>query len=568
MQKDFFLSKMRTLWFLVLLTIFISPTAAGWFSSDNKPAPLPYTTWSSTDLANWLHDHNLPVPTSEPRSKLQELVEQNWNSVSSWSYEQYLQAQKSFENLRDSSFDSWDESQLREFLLQHGVVEPKGSKEKLMLLAKQKNAEYRDAARAYSDRASSVVYDEPTRVASRLADILTQATADAARRFQESEEYLYTTWDDNRLRRYLEEKGILRPNEEAQRTDLLRMARNVYSKVTTPLWDAWSTSYMHHWLVNRGLIKPDTYKDRDTLSEKMVIYYYDTNDAVWHTWSDSQLRYWLVDHDIIKSDAEISRDKMIRLVSDNYYRALDTFWDAWADNQVRNWLVANGYLSSSAQLKRDDMIRLANQKFSDVGARVAGYLTWPDARLRAFLRESGIPEHELPTARPGLLRETRIRYIQATEPPRTAFGRVANLLTRTWNTLWQPFGLIGHRASESAHQVNYQARKGAEYMSDRVGEGRDYVCDSAGAGRQYVYDQAEAASQSMKAAGDYVTGRGESAKEYGRDRTGVGAEYVREAGQARMNEARDSAEAGKEYAHERADEARRAAEAAGRDAKD
>ena len=36
---------------------------------------------------------------------------------------------------------------------------------------------------------------------------------------------------------------------------------------------------------------------------------------------------------------------------------------------------------------------------------MAEYLVWPDARLRAYLREHGVSEAHLPGDRPGLLRE-------------------------------------------------------------------------------------------------------------------------------------------------------------------
>jgi len=38
--------------------------------------------------------------------------------------------------------------------------------------------------------------------------------------------------------------------------------------------------------------------------------------------------------------------------------------------------------------------------------RTAAYLTWPDARLRAFLREHGVDDNKLPGSRTGLLRES------------------------------------------------------------------------------------------------------------------------------------------------------------------
>lgn len=54
------------------------------------------------------------------------------------------------------------------------------------------------------------------------------------------------------------------------------------------------------------------------------------------------------------------------------------------------------------------MVKLINQKYNEANARSSAYLTWPDARLRAFLRNHGLSENALPTSRPGLLREYRI----------------------------------------------------------------------------------------------------------------------------------------------------------------
>jgi hypothetical protein len=66
------------------------------------------------------------------------------------------------------------------------------------------------------------------------------------------------------------------------------------------------------------------------------------------------------------------------------------------------------YIRSDAQVERDKLIKLANEKYvvhpfqnclvhlsffskySDQHAKLAAYLTWPDARLRAYLREKGV----------------------------------------------------------------------------------------------------------------------------------------------------------------------------------
>lgn len=79
--------------------------------------------------------------------------------ASAWSAEQYAKAQRVFHGLKADAFDTWDESRLREFLLEQGVVEPKGTREQLSVLARQKYASFTSAASVYSASATSLASD-------------------------------------------------------------------------------------------------------------------------------------------------------------------------------------------------------------------------------------------------------------------------------------------------------------------------------------------------------------------------------------------------------------------------
>ena len=63
-------------------------------------------------------------------------------------------------------------------------------------------------------------------------------------------------------------------------------------------------------------------------------------------------------------------------------------------------------------------------RYKDYSGRSAAYLTWPDARLRAHLRTHGISEDGLPTTRPSLLQETRIRYVQTTNSAQAFLNKI------------------------------------------------------------------------------------------------------------------------------------------------
>ncbi len=45
-----------------------------------------------------------------------------------WTQEQLEKSQKYFSNVKEDSFNGWNESRLRQFLLDNGIIEPKGTK--------------------------------------------------------------------------------------------------------------------------------------------------------------------------------------------------------------------------------------------------------------------------------------------------------------------------------------------------------------------------------------------------------------------------------------------------------
>ncbi|KAF8622265.1 hypothetical protein AX15_007141 [Amanita polypyramis BW_CC] len=543
--------------FLVLLPV-LSTADASWWSSNEGSATSTssgndvenYTSWSPERLRAWLEVHHVSVPSSaaQSQSDLQALVAENWDRASRWTYDQYESAQHVFSEIRDDMFDKWDESQLRQFLLQQGIVAPKGPKEHLVLLAKARYQSYKNAASSLASQSiatASTVGESASSWASAASTAVVQAAKDVFRPLNDAKDYVYSSWSDNQLRSYLE-KGLLKPKDQKTREELLAMMRDAYAAVTEPIYDAWSDSAMHDWLVAHGVIKSDSEKDRERLRTLMNRYYYHINDAVWSTWSDSQLKQWLVDHGFVKSDARLTRDKMVRMVSDNYLVARDTLWDAWSDSDIRDWLVQNGYLRSDAQVKRDELVKLVDDKYNDYSGRVAAYLTWPDARLRVYLREKGIGEEYLPKSRPGLLQETRIRWIQVHNKAEAAFNkireivnegvykaeeglnRVLSVITGTWNETkeqavrgYDKASEAGHEAYEKA-QEGYAAYKGAaesmkykyerakedayEEVAERAQHGKEWAGEKVSEAEEGASKAREAIGESMKQAGQKLKG--------------------------------------------------------------
>ncbi len=245
---------------LTTLALSLCANAAGggsWFSSSasvssNEPA---YTGWSKAELEHWLKDHNIPTSPKTPKklteSELRNLVADNWNSASAWTYDQYYNAQQVFADVRDTAFETWDESRLREFLLRQGIVAPKGPKEQLVLLAKSHYKGYTDAAKSFAGRASSTAGGAAGAasrtaegIASKASSVVVQAETEVAKAMDRSKDYVYSSWDDNRLRAYLESHGLLKNKAEKRRDEMLAMMGEHYNSIANPVWEAWGDSYM------------------------------------------------------------------------------------------------------------------------------------------------------------------------------------------------------------------------------------------------------------------------------------------------------------------------------------
>jgi hypothetical protein len=98
------------------------------------------------------------------------------------------------------------------------------------------------------------------------------------------------------------------------------------------------------------------------------------------------------------------------MVSDNYKWTNDQLFSSWTNSDLRNYLIHNGWIKSDYQAKRDEYINLAQKHGSALTDTTREYISWSDARLKAYLRSTGLSLEKTPTSRDGLLREMRARF--------------------------------------------------------------------------------------------------------------------------------------------------------------
>lgn len=332
-----------------------------------------------------------------------------------------------------------------------------------------------DCSSILSPSLTSSVASQACTASHSISNIAAQATREAVRAFDDTKDYIYSTWDDSRLRKWLEDNGVVEARKAKTHTELVNLANHYTRKVSVPAWQSWSDSYMHEWLVAHNLVSLHEFPSRETLIDKMRRYYYSVTDSVWHTWTESELKAWLVNHNMLKSDEQKKRDELVKLVEDHYLSTADSVWGAWRDSDIHEWLVAKGYLDerTAVKKKRDELVDLINSKYSDLSAeKRAPYLVWPDARLRAYLREQGVSEDALPTSRPGLLQETRIRWVQVSTRAEGILAKLRNLIDSGVATADDIWGWVAGRVHQASFKVGEEANgaweKGDGESAERV----------------------------------------------------------------------------------------------------
>lgn len=83
-----------------------------------------------------MSEHNIQVPKGT--EDLLRVVQDNFDTVAKKGARAVGAGQAYYEAYSDKAVDSWSESQLREFLLEQGVVSPKGTVEEMRIAAKQR----------------------------------------------------------------------------------------------------------------------------------------------------------------------------------------------------------------------------------------------------------------------------------------------------------------------------------------------------------------------------------------------------------------------------------------------
>ncbi|GIZ37680.1 hypothetical protein CKM354_000112000 [Cercospora kikuchii] len=274
---------------LAVAALATTVAADGWFG---KAA---YNKWHETELERWLSDHDIPYPAASDRKDLENLVKDNW------------------ENYAVKPYNSWDTTQLQNYITSKGQEVKKGTEKNKDTLVAQVQNLWHETADQSNEAYSSV------------------------------QNWIFDTWTESQLKSWLDYHKIPNPSPRT-RDSLLHTARANYAKAADKagetaaypgnwLYSQWSDSDLKAWLDERGVPVPQP-SNRDKLiaslrrnskiaADKASAQYASASksasaaaeslsDQLLESWSDSQIKEW-ADRNGIKVPQGSKRNELIAL---------------------------------------------------------------------------------------------------------------------------------------------------------------------------------------------------------------------------------------------------------------
>jgi hypothetical protein len=276
-----------------------------------------YSTWSESELKEFLDARGWPSPQPTTRDKLVASVRRNARLASlnmqAAASSASASAESATASLSDALFDAWSDSKLKEFLDSHGVPVPQGSKKnELVALARKHRAQL------VGNEASSVSSSGVSAfgaATSKAGNQYAKATDDASLAADDLFNSAADTWSESRLKAFLDARGVPVP-QGSKKDELVKQVRlnkhKAQSGWSAWTFDTWTSENLQKYLKTRGKDTKKTAKaSRDDLVKQAQDAYASASktggsefayltsqtdaakDTTFDTWSESDLKKYL-----------------------------------------------------------------------------------------------------------------------------------------------------------------------------------------------------------------------------------------------------------------------------------
>jgi len=457
-----------------------------WYEAENKAEEAYlsvknwiFDTWTDSQLKAFADKHGIPVPQPRKRDTVLQALRSNYETV----------AEKAGETAAYPGnwlYETWSESDLKEWLDSHGIPVPQPSSRDKLIASVRRNS-----------RLASL----------KAADLQASASKSAADAAQTLSDKLLDSWSDSQIKEWADANGIKVP-QGSKRAELLAIARkhraeltgdNVSYSAKSAATKA-SSSGASAYGAATSKAGNQWAKATDDASLKAE----DMFNSATSTWSESRLKAYLDERGVPvpQGSKKAELQAAVRL---NRHKAA-TGWSAWTFD---TWTVDNlkAYLASSGNqaaekvskqtdATREQLVSAAQDAYTSASktggtayASVTSYLakqtdsakdsvfdTWSESELKNYLDSYGfnVPQGSTKNQLIAWARNQRNYFRYGTTTPSGTLWAKLNEATQ-W--AWDMLGVGAASGRYHGEKVADSVKEGATYATHRAGEAAQKASD-------------------------------------------------------------------------------------------
>ncbi|RYP65329.1 hypothetical protein DL769_006344 [Monosporascus sp. CRB-8-3] len=433
----------------------VSKVQSSWYETEDKAHSAwanvrdwILDTWSDSALKAFADRHGIPVPQPRTRDTLLQKVRENYDAI----------AKKAGETASypgDWLYETWSESDLKEWLDTHGFPAPQPSTRDKLIASVRRN--------------------------SRLAYLKAQeqqasASAKANAAYATLTDKIIDAWSESQLKEFADKNGISVP-QGTKTNELRALVRRHRAEFLDDTVSASAASAFGAATSNAGNQYAKATNDASLAAQEAF------NQAV-DNWSDSRLKAYLDARGIPVPHAS-KTDELRALVRKNSHKAASGFnawtWDDLSYDNLKKYLINSGNdaarkVGESTSATRDEMLSAAQSAYAsassaggDSYASATSYLaqatdaaknnmfdSWSESELKAYLDTYGVPVPQgstLNELRAAARKQVTYFKYGTNSPTGTAFAKLSESVKDTYHWVMGHLGAGSEVAKKKAQDA-------------------------------------------------------------------------------------------------------------------
>ncbi|KAF4122380.1 putative stress-responsive nuclear envelope protein [Geosmithia morbida] len=411
-----------------------------------------FDTWGQSQLKAFADKHDIPVPQPRPRDAILQRLRLNYENIA-----KRLGETTSYPG--NWLYDSWTESDLKEWLDTHGFPSPQPSSRDKLIASVRRN--------------------------SRLAYLKAQAQAASATKSAQAAystltDIIIDTWGESELKKFCDKNGIPVP-QGTKVNELRAIVRKNRAEILGDTAGA-------HAAAAFGAATSSAGNQYAKASDSASLAARNSFDKATETWSESRLKAYL-DARGVPVPQTSKLDDLRALVRKNSHKA-STGWSAWTFddltyNNLKDYLEKNGdaaakNIAAKKDVTHKELASAANSAYSSAStaggssyesatnyfvqtteaAKTDVFDKWSHSELKAYLDSYGIvtPQgNKLDELKAEARKQATYFKYGTTSPSETIFAKLEGAVVGGWKWVSKQLELGSTAAKEEAAGVEKEA---------------------------------------------------------------------------------------------------------------